>query len=236
MPYSTYWADQEPQLRPHWQYSRDSNTTLGNTTTIWPVACVYPVSGMYTRMQRLLSYAVTASVFLLRSYDWLVAVGMTFVLTHESAACVHAFLLSTLHGIGPDLDVLANQGIIVSTTIAICCYSTSSRRISEYSIATLFYMWITAMLVTSVLIWWSTKGILGNLAPFIVPAGCSADGKCGPAACSNATSHGLFRSEMDQHVPMTLAPWMHTPTLVMNWGSIIRTDLLFGSCTLGIFS
>ena len=199
-------ADQE------WQHFRDSNTTLGDSTTIWAVACVYPVSGIYTRMQRLLLYAVTAFVFLLRSYDWLITVGMTFVLTYASAACIHAFLLSTLHGVGPDSDILALQRIIVTTTIAICSYSISSRRISKYAIAPLFYMWISAMLVTSIAIFSSTNGILGNLATLIVPAGCSADGKCNPRACSNATSHGLFRSEIDQLVPMALEQWMYYNT------------------------
>ena len=215
-------ADQEAQLRPHWQYPQDSNTTLGNSTTLWAVLCVYPVSGIYTRMQRILLYVATAFVFVLRSYDWLIAVGMTFVLTYASAACIHAFLLSTLNGIGPDLDVLAIQGIIVSTTIAICCYSTSSQRISEYAIAPLFYMWYSAMLVTFITTLYSTKGIWGNwgnLATFVVPAGCSADGECTPGACSNATSHGLFRSEMDQLVPIALEQWMYyNASNASNWG------------------
>ena len=203
----------------HWQYPRGSNTTLENTTTLWAVLCVYPVSGIYTRMQRILLYVATAFVFVLRSYDWLIAVGMTFVLTYASAACIHAFLLSTLNGIGPDLDVLAIQGIIVSTTIAICCYSTSSRRISEYAIAPLFYVWYSAMLVTFITTLYSTNGIWGNLATFVVPAGCSADGKCSPGACSNATSHGLFRSELDQLVPIALEQWMYyNASNASNWG------------------
>lgn len=160
-------------------------------------------------MQRLLFYVITAFVFLLRSYDWLIAVGMTFVLTYASAACIHAFLLSTLQGIGPDSDVLALQGIMMSTTIALFCYSLASRRISKYAIAPLFYTWFSAMLVSSLAMFFSTNGIMGNLANSIVPAGCSADGKCNPSACSNATSHGLFRSEMDQLVPMALEQWMY---------------------------
>ena len=204
-----YLGGREAQSRTHWQYPRDSNTTLENSTTTWAVLCVYPVSGIYTRMQRLLFYVITAFVFLLRSYDWLIAVGMTFVLTYASAACIHAFSLSTLHGIGPDFDVLALQGIIVSTTIAICCYSISSRRISEYAIAPLFYVWISAMVATSIAIFVSSNGILGNLATFIVPAGCSADGKCNPSVCSNNTSHDLFRSPMDQLVPIALEQWMY---------------------------
>lgn len=202
-------AKQEAHLRPHRQYSRDSNTTLGKSTTIWAVACVYPVSGIYTRMQRLLLYVVTAFVFLLRSYNWLIAVGMTFVLTYASAACIHAFLLNFLDGIGPDVDVLALQGIILSMTVAICCYSIGSRRISEYPSAPLFYMWISALLVTSMALFVHSSAITGEITTFIVPAGCSADGECSPGACSNATSHGLFRREMDQLVPMELAPWMY---------------------------
>ena len=34
----------------HRQYPRGPNTTLENTTTLWAVLCVYPVSGIYTRM------------------------------------------------------------------------------------------------------------------------------------------------------------------------------------------
>ena len=160
-------------------------------------------------MQRLLFYVITAFVFLLRSYDWLIAVGMTFVLTYASASCIHTFLLSTLPGIGPDSDVLALQGIIVSTTMAVYCYSISSQRISQYAIAPLFYMWISAMMITSLAIFFSPNGILGDLDTFIIPAGCSDDGKCNPSACSNATSHGLFRSEMDQLVPIALEQWMY---------------------------
>ena len=208
-------AAQEAQSRPHWQYPRGSNTTLGNATTIWAVACVYPVSGIYTRMQRLLLYAVTALVFLLRSHDWLITVGMTFVLTYASAACIHALLLSTLHGIGPDLDALVLQGIIMSTTMAVFSYSMVSRRISEYAIAPLFYIWISAMLVTSVASGLSINGILGDLNTFIIPAGCSDDGKCNLGACSNATSHGLFRSEMDQLVPIALDEWTYHNTNVL---------------------
>ena len=205
-PYST---DQEAQLRPHRQYSRDPNTTSGNSTTKWAVACVYPVSGIYTRMQRLLLYAVTAFVFLLRSYDWLIAVGLTFVLTYVSAACIHAFLLSTLPGVGPDFDVVALQGIIVSTTIAVYCYSIVSPRISNYAIAPLYSLWILAICVTSSVTFVSQNGIVGSIVPFVVPAACSADGKCNTVACSNSTSHGLFRSVMDQLVPIALEQWRY---------------------------
>ena len=160
-------------------------------------------------MQRLLFYAVTAFVFLLRPYDWLIAVGMTFVLTFAGAASIHAFLLSILDGIGPDSDVLALQGIILSTSLAVYCYWIGSQRIFKHAIMPLCYICFLAMEVSLLATGSSRNGILGNPATFIVPAGCSADGKCDPGACSNATSHGLFRSEMDQLVPMALEQWMY---------------------------
>ena len=75
------------------------------------------------------------------------------------------------------------------------------------------------MLVTFITTVYSTKGIWGNSATFVVPAGCSADGECGPGACSNATGHGLFRSEMDQLVPIALEQWMYyNASNASNWG------------------
>ena len=203
-PHVTRSVDQQPQRTPHWRHPRDVNTSLANTTTTWAVACVYPVNGIYTRMQRILFYAAMAFVFLLRPHEWLVPVGFKFLATYSSAACIHAILLSTLNGVGPDLDILALRAIIFMTTVAGLCYLVHSSWLSGHKTAKLFTSWIFLSFIAQIVISYSTHGVLGNLSDFIVPANCKAGGSCDVDICSNAIVPGIFRSEMDQLVPVAL--------------------------------
>ena len=211
-PASNYAAEQ------HQQRPRDHNTTspdraTANATITWAVMCVYPVSGIYTRMQRILFYGAMVFVFLLRTHGWLVAVGLTFILTYSSAACIHAILLSTLSRVGPDLDILVLQGFVGVVTFAGFCYSFYSTRMTKHTIAPLFYSWTVFALATFLIVLCSPNGITAtDIANFIVAADCNVDGKCDASSCNNSRGYGVFRSGSDQLVPEVLEPLIYYNT------------------------
>lgn len=78
------------------------------TPAVWSIRCVYAVSGLYTRFQRILFYLVICIVFIFRSHEWLSAAGIIWLAGYVFVAAIHglALAMSPTNGVDADLPVI----------------------------------------------------------------------------------------------------------------------------------
>ena len=55
--------------------------------------CVYPISGQYGFLNRLLFYILMIFALIARNHDWLAAAALGTTMTYAASAAVHAFAL-----------------------------------------------------------------------------------------------------------------------------------------------
>ncbi|KAM7212230.1 hypothetical protein V8F06_012403 [Rhypophila decipiens] len=91
---------------------RDDSTSPAPQPAILIASCVYPVSGVYTRLQRILFYAVLAIVFIFRFHKWMLLAGSAWVAAVTVPAAVHGIALGTTQGATVDSDVVALLAIL----------------------------------------------------------------------------------------------------------------------------
>ncbi|KAF2660794.1 hypothetical protein K491DRAFT_711384 [Lophiostoma macrostomum CBS 122681] len=57
------------------------------------VSCIYPLSGQYSHLPRILFYVAIVFAFLLRHRTWLAEAALGIVMTYSATACIHLFVL-----------------------------------------------------------------------------------------------------------------------------------------------
>ncbi|KAL4865270.1 hypothetical protein BDV12DRAFT_174893 [Aspergillus spectabilis] len=139
------------------------------------VLCVYPLSGVYAPLQRILFYVLLAFGIIGRRQRWLVAGALASAMTYCGAAAIHSFfLIAKARSTIVDLDV---YGVFAATstgimlTAPLLAWSTTLQTV-EREIRTLIILWtilisVGAILATAAIyIRGSTEGppCLGSLA------------------------------------------------------------------------
>lgn len=79
---------------------------------VWSAHCIYPISGLYTRFQRILYYTILLVVFLFRSRKWVLIAGATWIAGYTLTAALHGFALAASPDNGLDADLLAIGSIL----------------------------------------------------------------------------------------------------------------------------
>ena len=88
----------------YFRYNHESfhlHSTIGPTldylfrteTFSYSGLCVYPISGQYGFLNRLLFYVLMIFAFIVRKHDWLAAAALGTAMTYAASAAVHAFAL-----------------------------------------------------------------------------------------------------------------------------------------------
>ncbi|KAI9813791.1 MAG: hypothetical protein M1827_003581 [Pycnora praestabilis] len=83
-------------------YLNGLNTTFGNVNPLdgsvstfeFAVDCIYPISGQYGVMCRILYYFLLVFALVVRNQKWLAAGALASALTYSGAAAIHAFILA----------------------------------------------------------------------------------------------------------------------------------------------
>jgi hypothetical protein len=84
----------------------------------WKVRCGYPVSGMYTRFQRVLLGAVLGVVVRFRSHRWVLVAGNAWMAGYFVPAVVHAMALTFRSSDGLDADFHVLRFIMAFVPVA----------------------------------------------------------------------------------------------------------------------
>lgn len=82
------------------------------------MACVYPISGVYGLLPRLLYYATLVLAIFGRSKEWLVVGALASALTYAGTAAIHTMTLCTSRKIIFDLDILGAWAILSTGALA----------------------------------------------------------------------------------------------------------------------
>lgn len=92
-----------------------SNTTSPNADLM---LCVYPISGTYGLLPRLLYYATLVLAIFGRSQEWLVIGALASALTYAGTAAIHAMALCTSRTTVFDLDIQGAWAILSTGALA----------------------------------------------------------------------------------------------------------------------
>ena len=74
---------------------QDLNTSYyaySDETWALPVVCEWPISGMYSRLQRFLFYVLLVFALVWRHHEWLIAGALAYATTYSGAAAVQAWV------------------------------------------------------------------------------------------------------------------------------------------------
>lgn len=69
-----------------------TSTTYSDERWTLPVTCEWPISGMYSRLNRVLYYVSLVFALVVRHHDWLVAGALATATTYSGAAAVQAWV------------------------------------------------------------------------------------------------------------------------------------------------
>ena len=104
--YSTWNGSLEDSNYSYFRFNDESHQlsrTIGPTLDYYfrpevfsyPGPCVYPISGQYGFLNRLLFYILMIFALIARKHDWLAAAALGTAMTYAASAAVHAFALLT---------------------------------------------------------------------------------------------------------------------------------------------
>jgi hypothetical protein len=139
-------ADDSP-IDPYqsWDYSHGA-LAYNATYDANRILCVYPLSGQYSLLNRLLYYALIVFAVVGHSHPWLVTGPLAYIMTYSSTAAVHALIMAVVSEKGLlDIDVLGTWAIISIGCLAVLPIFTTSKAISESQYSPVFGFWGTLM-------------------------------------------------------------------------------------------
>ncbi|PKX88955.1 uncharacterized protein P174DRAFT_379444 [Aspergillus novofumigatus IBT 16806] len=123
------------------------NATLGEGR----IECVYPISGQYALLQRVLYYGLLLFSIVSRKTPWLVAGALGAAMTYAASAAVHATILA---GISRDslldLDCLGIFAIVSVGSLVVTVFFHGSELLRESPARPVFQYWGLLMVVGTV--------------------------------------------------------------------------------------
>jgi hypothetical protein len=197
-----------------------------NASTLWAATCVFPISGIYTRMQRLLFYVVMIFIFCLHFHEWLTAAAVGFALTYSSTAAIHAIVLSFQHEVGRDLDHLALMAITTAGGVAGVVFALYLPRVLERNARSLFVTWSCLMAAASCCLAFTSPKYVVALSRFVILIGCDEKGNNCQSPCGATESNALFRTTKDNLVPDLLGLWTDTNLTPGSGNTTLGTDAI----------
>ncbi|RYP19526.1 hypothetical protein DL767_009624 [Monosporascus sp. MG133] len=183
------------------------------------VLCVYPLSGPYTPLQRILFYLLLVYGVLGRRQQWLVAGALASAMSYGGAATIHSILLVS-RSWSPytiDLDIygifaVTSTGVLL--TWPLLSLSTTLRRI-EKELRTIIFLWTFLMFLGAIL----AVGSIYAKDDFVVAPACLPPEEAMTSATSlfqSPTENCTYACFQKEHSPF------RSPPNVMAWPN--RTD------------
>ncbi|KAJ0419146.1 hypothetical protein BJY00DRAFT_286379 [Aspergillus carlsbadensis] len=121
------------------------------TTDAGQIDCIYPVSGQYALLQRLLYYALLLFSVISQKSPWLVAGALGTAMTFAASAALHAVILAGVsHDSLLDLDCLGTFAIVSVGSLAASVFFDYSELLRESPARPVFRYWAAAMMVGTV--------------------------------------------------------------------------------------
>lgn len=132
----------ERLLRRNYSVDQEDLSSLG----AW---CVYPVSGTYTRFQRILFHIVLLIVFAFRFHIWILLVCMGWLGIFTATTAIHATPFSIQAGLGVDPDVITAGGICQVGAIASLVFALYPLKHFRRTTSTVLMGWMALLLASN---------------------------------------------------------------------------------------
>ncbi|KAH7400477.1 hypothetical protein BKA64DRAFT_671930 [Cadophora sp. MPI-SDFR-AT-0126] len=202
------------------------DTPSGNDTTYWAISCAYPVSGIYTRFQRILFYVAMVFTFCASVHEWLTASGMALIVTYSTTAALHGVVLSFQQNVGTDLDYFAIQAILGPGVIGGAAFALFNPQSLSTDPKLMYKAWSVFLVTASLCMMVTYPKFAKQLGESAVMAACDVDWNCN----DTCPLHGvpvlnvLFRSPLDNMVPVSFGPWIMDDKTTINNTTIITSS------------
>ncbi|KFY11727.1 hypothetical protein V492_04294 [Pseudogymnoascus sp. VKM F-4246] len=123
------------------------------------VSCVYPMSGQYALLPRILFYASLICASTMRRYWWLTTIVLGVAMPYSLTAFVHMIVILATHGFNPPIFDLDIYGIFVLSAASVSMYPVLIVLRRRYKIRAVHAV---------VRLWWSIMVVTGFLASDLV--------------------------------------------------------------------
>ncbi|KAK7995434.1 hypothetical protein PG990_014207 [Apiospora arundinis] len=164
----------------------------GTAFTIESYWCVYPISGQYTRMQRILLYFATLFAFSTRFHHWLSSGALMYFMIYSLTTAIHAIPLSLQPHVGCDSDFQVVFIILPTAFLYSWGALIFSPTIFHLSIQPLYTIWMIVVGLAFTLMSFSLGRFLDSLAKYTADVKVIADAES-PDPCSIFEPQVLFR-------------------------------------------
>ncbi|KAL2848198.1 hypothetical protein BJX68DRAFT_267645 [Aspergillus pseudodeflectus] len=121
------------------------------TSDAGQVECIYPISGQYALLQRILYYALLAFSVVSQGSPWLVAGALGTAMTFAASAALHATILAgTSDNSLLDLDCLGTFALVSVGSLAATVFFDYSTLLRESPARPVFRYWAVIMIVGTI--------------------------------------------------------------------------------------
>ncbi|KAI0384464.1 hypothetical protein F5Y04DRAFT_230158 [Hypomontagnella monticulosa] len=185
--------------------------------------CVYPISGVYTRFQRILLYVAIAFAFLTRFHHWISSSALMYVVIYTLTAAIHAIPLSVQENLGPDPDFLATQIIVMS---AFCCSVMAtiySPKIFEIDVGALYTVWLWFLVVVMWIQALTASRFINSSGLYTVDVK-GGQGMSATDICSGFNPNAVFRSATDTLEGVLIDSWSTTNSSYFPDNTVVKPD------------
>lgn len=127
---------------------QDLNTSLtpySDENWAIPVVCEWPISGMYSQLQRILFYVLLVFALVWRHHEWLIAGALAFATTYSGAAAVQAWVqfgvINEYKDTAGDNDNQAIMGILAASLLMAVPLVNWSRTLRRLGVRPILIYW-----------------------------------------------------------------------------------------------
>jgi hypothetical protein len=185
---------------------------MDNATSIiaesYRVWCVYPISGIYTRFQRILFGVVMVFILFCQFHDWLTAGAIGFALSYSATSAIHAILMSFQRDLAYDTDILAVDVIVQTALYGFIMSMLFCPRILNRDAQYIYFGWLILLSFSKLTLIFNSPRLTSAVAKSLLLSACYQDGSCDDP-CGRIAVTTMFRGLMDSLIPIT---WDHVDT------------------------
>jgi hypothetical protein len=180
---------------------------MDNATSIiaesYRVWCVYPISGIYTRFQRILFGVVMVFILFYQFHDWLTAWAVGFALSYSATSAIHAILINFQHDLAYDADIIALNVIVRNALYGSIMCMLFCPRILNWNGQYIYFGWSILLSFSRLMLMFNSPRLISAVAKSLLLSVCYQDGSCDDP-CGRVTVTAMFRGLKDSLIPITL--------------------------------
>lgn len=180
-----------------------TNGTQALFSNVW---CVYPISGTYTRAQRVLFYVAIIIAFAFRFHKRLFAVAFSYVAVYLFVTIVHAIPMALQPSLGADPDFFAIRSLILTASGCSFMAASYSLRYLQSKSINFYICWFIVGAITNWIFLFRELRFLSSIEDSVFQQACLPSIQC-PDPCADLHVNAMFRGSGDRMLGVVLEKW-----------------------------